>query len=114
MQQGVEKTLRERFKDLKSVIAINHLQHSDKLSTPEDVERYARLTKMKIEQILERLGPTIKALGGKVMIKSFSSETGKILVEFSGPEKLRKGLEVIISENEAVKSIEFLPWKREE
>jgi Fe-S cluster biogenesis protein NfuA len=109
MQQGVEKSLRERFQNLQSVIAINHIRHSD-ISTPEDAERFSRLTKMKIEQILERLGPTIKALGGKVVIQSFSSETGKITVEFSGPDKLRKGLEVIISENEAVKSVEFVPF----
>jgi Fe-S cluster biogenesis protein NfuA len=105
MKQGVEKIIKERIDNVLSVIAINQAGYT---TTPEEKEK---LTKLKLEELLGRLMPTIDALGGKIRIHHIDMDNGRLSVQFQGPDKLRKGLDVLLKENENVENVEYLPWE---
>lgn len=95
MKMGVEKVLNEHFEDLGEVIALNA-----KTAPP-------RVTMVTVMKQLENLVPVITALGGKVLVQDVNSEEGIIYLAYTGPFRLKKGIELIIKEDPAVSQIIF-------
>lgn len=89
---GIERILNERFPNLGSIVAVN--------TAP-------KLTSQDIDQSLEKLLPAIRGLGGVVVIKDVDSEAGKVLVDFSGPPRLKTGIELVLKDNPLVKEVVF-------
>ena len=95
MKLGIERVLKEHFPNLQSVVALN-LEDKPKI-----------LTEAMITELLGKLLPTIEKLGGKIQIVSVNASTGSVYLQYQGPEKLRKGIDIILKENELVKEVVY-------
>lgn len=95
MKMGIERILKENFSHLGEVAAV-------------DPSHAAILTVEKVSQNLEKVLPAIKGLGGSVEVVSVSASTGSVSIRFQGPERLKKGLELLIRDTPHVKDVVFL------
>jgi Fe-S cluster biogenesis protein NfuA len=94
MKMGIERILKENFKNLGSIIAV-------------DPQEASQLTIEKLYQSIEKLLPAVKALGGSVEIVNVEQSTGEVRILFQGPERLKKGLDLVLKDNSLVKSVVF-------
>ena len=96
MKMGIERVLKENFSNIQSIVAVNQ----------NPVKKV--LTVEMIEELLSKLLPTIQRLGGTISIPSVDAEGGIPKVQFTGPDRLKKGVDLILKENELVKGVEYV------
>jgi Fe-S cluster biogenesis protein NfuA len=95
MKLGIDRILRENFTNLGQVIAIDPSKEKKDLS----IEL--------INESLVKILPAIKSLGGNLEIRDTDQEKGIVYIRFSGPPRLKKGVESVIKDNPLVKSVVF-------
>ncbi len=96
MKMGIERVLKENFSNIQSIVAVNQ----------NPVKKV--LTVEIIQELLSKLLPTIQRLGGTISIPSVDAERGIVKVQFTGPDRLKKGVDLILKENELVKGVEYV------
>lgn len=97
MKLGVERILKENFVNLGPITAVSPV--SDESPT---------LTMLKeVGDNLGKIMPAVKAMGGQVEVKDVSVEEGAVFIIFSGPEKLKKGVERVLTDSQLVKQVHF-------
>jgi len=96
MQMGVERVLRENFANLGQIVAVEDPLLSVK----------AELTKELVDGILDQIRPAIKAMGGYVNVESALG--GVVQLKYKGPEKIKYGIELSLTDNDLINQVEFL------
>lgn len=96
MKMGIERILKENFPFIKSVEAVSELPVEDALLTLDMVNK-----------ALEPILPSIKAMKGEIKVKKVDESNGSVLMAFSGPPRLKQGLELVLKEVKLVKLVEF-------
>lgn len=91
---GIERILREKFSNLGEIIAVK--------------EEDNVLTLASIKKALVNLLPAIESLGGQVTFHDVDASNGIVTVSFQGPEKLKKGVDLVIRDVKGVKDVVFL------
>lgn len=94
MKMGIERILKENFRDLGEVSAVDPAEASI-------------LTLEQVSQAIEKLLPAIKGLGGSLRISKVDPPTGSVYVDFQGPDRLRKGIELVLKDVKHVKDVIF-------
>ena len=92
---GIERVLKENFSNLGPIIDVTNLE--EKIS----------LTIEAVNNALQPVSPAIKAMGGNLNVNSVDGELGLVSLSFTGPPKLRHGIESILKDLELVKQIIF-------
>jgi Fe-S cluster biogenesis protein NfuA len=96
MQMGIERVLKENFKDLGEV-----LQVEDEEGKPTE------LTYQAVENEVNRIKPAIIAMGGLVDILNVDP-IGVVELKFRGANKVRTGLELALLDIDFVKHVKFV------
>jgi Fe-S cluster biogenesis protein NfuA len=97
MQMGIERVLKENFKDLGEVIRVEE----------EGEEKPTELTYQVVEQEVNRIKPAIVAMGGLVDIVSVDP-IGVVEIKFRGANKVRQGVELALLDIDFVKHVKFV------
>ena len=90
MKMGIERVLRENWEGITEVTAV---EPKEELNTETAM------------QALEQIMPAVTGLGGKVEI--LSAAQGKVTLEYSGPDKIRFGIELALKDNPLIDEVEF-------
>ena len=101
MKMGIERVLKENFPHLKEVLSV------------AEEEKPSLLSRDAIEAALAKIGPAIRALKGRVEIAAVEGATGEVRVNFSGPAKLRQGVELVIRDIPLVKEVVIIESETE-
>lgn len=96
MKMGIERVLKENFPNLNEV-----KQVEDEDANPTE------LTLEAVEAGVNRVKPAIIAMGGVVRIIGVDTESGEVVLEFRGANKVRGGLELAILDVEFVNTVTF-------
>ena len=94
---GIEKVLRENFKELGTIIAVES-------STEEK-----KLTMDLVSEAIQVVLPAIRGLGGEVEINRVDEITKTVFLNYKGPPKLIQGLIALIKEIPVVSNVEIHP-----
>jgi Fe-S cluster biogenesis protein NfuA len=101
MKMGIERVLKEKFgSKINDVIQVD----------PEESLGGDKPTELSIEAVqaeVKRLSQAITAMGGVVRVVSVDP-IGVVEVEFRGPNKVKKGLELALLDIEFVKHVNFV------
>ena len=101
MKMGIERVLKEKFgSKVNDVIQVD----------PEEALGDSKPTELTIEAVqseVKRLSQAITAMGGVVNVMSVDP-LGVIEIEFRGPNKVKKGLELALLDIEFVKHVKFV------
>lgn len=101
MKMGIERVLKEKFgAKINDVIQVD----------PEEAvggEKPTELTMEAVESEVKRLSQAITAMGGVVRVVSVDP-IGVVEIEFRGPNKVKKGLELALLDVEFVKHVNFI------
>lgn len=95
MKMGVERVLKENFPNLGVISAITPL-----IEVPA-------LTIDAVNETLAKILPAVKGMGGTLSIENVDSNTGTVYIQFAGPERLKKGLEMVLRDSSLVKAVIF-------
>lgn len=98
MKMGIERVLKENFANLGPVISVDP-------NVSPDVD--AGLTMDVIEKALEKVLPAINGLGGSVEISAIDSATGLVRLLYTGPARLKLGIELVLKDVPLVKSVQI-------
>jgi len=102
MQMGIERVLREKFEErLGEVIQVD-LDNED-----GDGGKPTELTMEAVQVEVKRISQAITAMGGVVRVVSVDP-IGVVEIEFRGPNKVKKGLELALLDVEYVKHVKFV------
>lgn len=102
MQMGIERVLREKFEErLGEVIQV------DPDNEDGDGVKPTELTMEAVQVEVKRISQAITAMGGVVRVVSVDP-IGVVEIEFRGPNKVRKGLELALLDVEYVKHVKFV------
>ena len=94
MKMGIERVLRENFKNLGEVISAPAIETT-------------QLSIVKVEEAIQKVLPAIKSLGGTVKVLRVDDATNTVYLSYKGPSKLIQGLTLIIKEIPEVKAVEI-------
>ena len=97
MQMGIERVLKENFKDLGEVIRVEE----------EGEGKPTELTYQVVEQEVNRIRPAILAMGGLVEIRKVDP-IGVVEIKFRGANKVRQGVELALLDIDFVKHVKFV------
>ena len=101
MKMGIERVLKEKFgAKLNDVIQVD----------PEGSVEEGKPTELTMDAVqaeVKRLSQAINAMGGVVRVVSVDP-IGVVEIEFRGPNKVRKGLELALLDVEFVKHVNFV------
>ena len=103
MQMGIERVLKEKFEEkLGEVIQVD----------PNDGDggdggNPTELTMEAVQSEVKRISQAITAMGGVVRVVSVD-KIGVVEIEFRGPNKVKKGLELALLDVEYVKHVKFV------
>jgi Fe-S cluster biogenesis protein NfuA len=103
MQMGIERVLKEKFEEkLGEVIQVD----------PNDGDggdggKPTELTMDAVQSEVKRISQAITAMGGVVRVVSVD-KIGVVEIEFRGPNKVKKGLELALLDVEYVKHVKFV------
>lgn len=101
MKMGIERVLKEKFgAKLNDVIQVD----------PEGSVEGGKPTELTMDAVqaeVKRLSQAINAMGGVVRVVSVDP-IGVVEIEFRGPNKIRKGLELALLDVEFVKHVNFV------
>mmetsp|Transcript_1344 Transcript_1344/g.2152 ORF Transcript_1344/g.2152 Transcript_1344/m.2152 type:complete len:234 (-) Transcript_1344:119-820(-) len=103
MQMGIERVLKEKFEErLGEVIQVD--------PDNEDGDGDGKPTELTMEAVqveVKRISQAITAMGGVVRVVSVDP-IGVVEIEFRGPNKVKKGLELALLDVDYVKHIKFV------
>ena len=103
MQMGIERVLKEKFEEkLGEVIQVD--------PNGDDGDNGGKPTELTMEAVqseVKRISQAITAMGGVVRVVSVD-KIGVVEIEFRGPNKVKKGLELALSDVEYVKHVKFV------
>ena len=95
MKLGIEKKLKEFFNNLGPITA-----------TETVVEvRPPALTVAYVEESFAQVMPAVKQLGGTLSVDRVDIANGTVYLNFEGPPRLKKGIELILKDNMLVQHI---------
>lgn len=101
MKMGIERVLKEKFgSKINDVIQVDP---DESLSEGKPTE----LTMEAVQAEVKRLSQAILAMGGVVNVISVDP-IGVVEIEFRGPNKVKKGLELALLDIEFVKHVNFV------
>lgn len=98
MKMGIEKILKGSFSNLSSITSVDA---KAVLSPNLD---FLRL----ITDTLQKIMPAITSLGGQVVVSDVDVDKGCVYITFSGPDRLRTGVERVLTSNKKIKSVVFI------
>lgn len=101
MKMGIERVLKEKFG-----AKLNDVIQVDPEGSVED-GKPTELTMDAVQAEVKRLSQAINAMGGVVRVVSVDP-IGVVEIEFRGPNKVRKGLELALLDVEFVKHVNFV------
>ncbi|KAL7449711.1 hypothetical protein ACHAWC_001751 [Mediolabrus comicus] len=102
MQMGIERVLKEKFEEkLGEVIQVDPNDDGDGGGKPTE------LTMEAVQSEVKRISQAITAMGGVVRVVSVD-KIGVVEIEFRGPNKVKKGLELALLDVEYVKHVKFV------
>ena len=100
MKMGIERVLKENFANLGPVISVDaNASASDTADTG--------LTMGMVEKALEKVLPAIKGLGGSVEICAIDSASGLVRLRYTGPPRLKLGIELVLKDVAMVKLVQI-------
>lgn len=99
MKMGIERILKEQWPSLGDVVDIG--------GGEESVEP-KELTIQTAHDALETIMPAIAGLGGSVRIVEAIAAESKIVLEYTGPEKIKFGIELALKDSPLIDTVEFL------
>lgn len=103
MQMGIERVLKEKFEEkLGEVIQVD--------PNGDDGDNGGKPTELTMEAVqseVKRISQAITAMGGVVRVVSVD-KIGVVEIEFRGPNKVKKGLELALLDVEYVKHVKFV------
>lgn len=94
---GIERVLKENFPNLGSVEAVN----------PMGIEGASSLTLEKVEAALSSVLPAVRKMGGDVQVLDVQASSGQVNLAFTGPARLRQGVELVVKDVPDVQSVVF-------
>jgi Fe-S cluster biogenesis protein NfuA len=100
MQMGIERVLKENFRDLGDVIRVEGQEQGGGAAT--------ELTYQAVEQEVNRVRPAIIAMGGHVEIVRVDPIDGSVELKFRGSKKVQQGLELALLDVDFVKRVDFV------
>ena len=102
MKMGIERVLKEKFGErLGEVIQV------DPKETEEEAGKLNELTIEAVQAEINRISAAIVAMGGVVRVVSVDP-IGVVEIEFRGPNKVKKGLELALLDVDFVKHVKFV------
>jgi Fe-S cluster biogenesis protein NfuA len=102
MQMGIERVLKEKFEEkLGEVIQVDPNGDDGNGGKPTE------LTMEAVQSEVKRISQAITAMGGVVRVVSVD-KIGVVEIEFRGPNKVKKGLELALLDVEYVKHVKFV------
>jgi Fe-S cluster biogenesis protein NfuA len=103
MQMGIERVLKEKFEEkLGEVIQVDPNDDGD-----GNGGKPTELTMEAVQSEVKRISQAITAMGGVVRVVSVD-KIGVVEIEFRGPNKVKKGLELALLDVEYVKHVKFV------
>ena len=101
MKMGIERVLKEKFgDDLGEVIQVDP-DEGDGEDTPSE------LTIESVQSEVNRISTAIVAMGGVVRVVDVDP-IGEVTIDFRGPNRVKKGLELALLDVEFVKHVKFV------
>jgi Fe-S cluster biogenesis protein NfuA len=100
MKMGIERILRERWPELGEVVDIGGGEEEE--LAPKE------LTIQTAHDALETIMPAIAGLGGSVRIVEAVAAESKIVLEYTGPEKIKFGIELALKDSPLIDTVEFV------
>lgn len=92
MKMGIERVLKENFKDLGSVESV----------LPASIDMGV------LGETLQNIMPVITDMDGTASIYSVDQDTGEVVILYEGPDNLKKGLELIFADTNGVKEVKLM------
>ena len=104
MIMGIERVLKEKFgSKLGEVVSVD----PDELLNGEGGGKPTELTMEAVQAEVTRISQAIVAMGGVVRVVSVDP-IGEVEIEFRGPNRVKKGLELALLDVEFVKHVKFV------
>ena len=103
MQMGIERVLKEKFEERLGEV----IQVQDDEDENEGGNNPTELTMEAVQTEVKRMSQAITAMGGVVRVLSVDP-IGVVEIEFRGPNRVRKGLELALLDLEFVKHVKFV------
>ena len=104
MKMGIERVLKEKFgTKLGEVVSVD----PDELLNGEGGGKPTELTMEAVQAEVTRISQAIVAMGGVVRVVSVDP-IGEVEIEFRGPNRVKKGLELALLDVEFVKHVKFV------
>ena len=104
MKMGIERVLREKFGDaLGGVVQVDPASEDG-----GDGGRATCLTMEAVRAEVDRMSQAIVAMGGVVRISKVDPEFGVVTIDYRGPNRVRRGLELALLDVEYVRHVEFV------
>jgi len=102
MKMGIERVLKEKFgMKLGEVIQVDPEEDSEDGGTPTE------LTLDAVQAEVNRISTAIVAMGGVVRVVNVDP-VGEVEIDFRGPNRVKKGLELALLDVEFVKHVKFV------
>ena len=100
MKMGIERLLKEKWPDLSEVIEVN-----DAVGGLESSSEKALTVETALEA-LSSIMPAIAGLGGSIRV--VSAAEGKVELEYTGPEKVKYGIELALRDSPLIDEVVFV------
>ena len=106
MKMGIERVLREKFGDALGEV----LQVDPSSSSTDSIEggKAKELTMEAVRAEVDRMSQAITAMGGVVRIEDVDPEFGVVTIDYRGPNRVRRGLELALLDVEYVRHVKFV------
>ncbi|KAL3809795.1 hypothetical protein ACHAXA_003032 [Cyclostephanos tholiformis] len=105
MKMGIERVLREKFGDaLGEVLQVDPSSSMDGAGGGKAME----LTMEAVRAEVNRMSQAITAMGGVVRIEDVDPEFGVVTIDYRGPNRVRRGLELALLDVEYVRHVKFV------
>ena len=99
MKMGIERILREQWPALGDVVDIGG---GEEEAEPKE------LTIQTAHDALETIMPAIAGLGGSVRIVEAVAAESKVVLQYTGPEKIKFGIELALKDEPLVETVVFV------
>jgi Fe-S cluster biogenesis protein NfuA len=100
MKMGIERVLKENFAYLGPITAVDS----------ETAAAYASANQVnpeKVQEVVNKILPAIQGMGGLVAGVDVALQSGVVTVNFQGPARLKKGIELALKDVDRVTAVVF-------